>query len=189
MSRVKSFIWLCLIGYSSILFASDKQQLGLWYTGSNPDYKPFQTEHGVAVSYDYFNDASLMFKFKHNDTDFLGSGPEVGGVSFTSWTELGAGYQLNSILNGLYVYASYTSVQSDQGDFNGPGIHVGYNVQLTQNIDARIQVGQIDTNFFDVQLEGQLNYQFSDSFAVSFALRDHHDWDHTSYQVGALYRF
>ena len=168
---------------------SAKNQLGLWYSGANPDYKPYPTEHGLAISLESQLDNKFFVRLKHDTTEFLGSGPEVGGEQFNSWTEVGVGYALNDWLKGLYTYVSYTSVDGESETIDGPGVHLGYQWQWNKQWSSRIQVGHLDTEIDDIQLEGQLNYQFADSFQLSIALQDHSDWDYTFYKVGVLYRF
>jgi hypothetical protein len=173
---------------ASFTYAQTQNQVGLWYTGANPDYKPFKTKHGLALTYERAFRQDYFARLYFNETDFTASGPEVGFENITSWTELGFGVE-HDILPGLYSYYSYTDVQSEDTSFDGFGIHVGYRWHWNQEWHSLIQVGHLDTGFSDIQLIGKLNYQFHPSASFSLAIKDHADWDLTSYEAGVVYRF
>jgi len=174
--------------FCSKLLATDSE-VGLWYTGANPDYKPFESEYGFAFTISSQYDSGLFSKLLHNDTDFRASGPEVGGVQIQSWTEVGMGYTFPEQWGNFYSYLSYSSIDSALTSYSGLGIHLGYEKHWSKSWRGLIQFGYIDTDFHDFQLEGQLFYQLNDDFSVNLGLRDYHDWDYTSYEAGITYYF
>ena len=163
-------------------------EIGIWHSSANPDWKPFDTGTGWAITYKHDVSDALFARVNYYDTSFRASGPEVGQTEVNNWTEYGLGYSLDSFFNGLYVYGSYTDVSAASGPLNGPGIHIGYFYQFAEHWSGFIQVGQIDTGFFDVQLEFQMHYQLSDNLNLALGLRDHHDWDMTNYHVGVVWQ-
>ena len=161
-------------------------EAGLWYTGANPDFKPFSTEYGFGITlYEPISDDAAI-TLLHNETDFNPSGPLVGRLQVDSWTELAYQYALDS---NFYVSATYTTVATNAETLDGLGIHIGYQFDWSDALSSTIQFGQIDTSFKDYQLVGALNYQLADNVEIAFKLRDYHDWDFTAYEAGLIYSF
>lgn len=182
----RSLIILLTICFHHSIVATE---LGVWHSSANPDWKPFDTGTGWAVTFKYDVTDDFFTRVNYYDTSFRASGPEVGFVEVNNWTEYGLGYSLDALLDGLYVYGSYTDVSTIDGALDGPGIHVGYFYEFADDWSGFLQVGQIDTGFFDVQLEFQLQYQLTNNLNLALGLRDHHDWDMTNYHVGVVWEF
>lgn len=161
-------------------------EIGLWYTGANPDYKPFSTDYGFGLTWEQSLTDTSSLSLLYNETDFNPSGPVVGRLIVKSWTELAYRHQLDG---DFYIAGSYTSADTTGGTYDGLGIHVGHSIQWTKHLSSKIQVGHIDTKFSDYQLEGSLTYQLSDDIKVALKLRDFHEWDYTAYEAGFLYSF
>ena len=186
MTQIRFFALLLFFISHSVISASS---IGIWHSSANPDWKPFDTGTGWAATLDYDVTENLFARVNYYDTSFRASGPEVGRREVNNWSEYGLGYSLGAIFDGLYVYASYTDVSTINGALDGPGIHLGYRYKFAEDWSGFIQVGQIDTGFFDVQLEVQLQYQITEDLNLAVGLRDHHDWDMTNYHVGLSWDF
>lgn len=184
-----ALLWLVLLT-GQLLAQESALSAGIWYTGANPDFKPFETGYGFAANLEYQTESQFFGRLEIDMTEFRASGPEVGRTEVSDWLEYGIGYQLDSLLKGLYIYASYTDVSATgRDDLHGTGIHLGYQWHWSEKLSSSFQVGQIDTGFFDVQMQVRLNYHLDDNLSVGLRLRDHHDWDLTSYQLGISYQF
>ena len=178
-----------LLLVSSLSISSQASEIGLWYSAANPDFKPFDTEYGWALTLEHDVTDDWFVKFNHYDSDFQASGPRVGGLRVDYWQEVGAGYNLDHLFENLYVYASYTQISTTGEDLDGPAIHLGYRTEFSKEWSGFIQVGQLDTGFFDIQLEIQMQYQLNDALCIAFGLRDHHKWDMTNYHLGVKWQF
>ena len=174
---------------SCMPFSTAASEIGFWYSAANPDFKPFDTEYGWALTLEHDVSEDWFVRFNHYDTNFQASGPRVGGVRVEYWQEFGAGYNLDNLIENLYVYASYSEISTTGESLDGPAIHLGYRTQWSKEWSGFVQVGQLDTGFFDVQLEAQLQYQLNDAFSVAIGLRDHHKWDMTNYHLGVKWQF
>lgn len=161
-------------------------ELGFWYTGANPDYKPFSTDYNFGLTWEQQLTDDSAFSLMYNDTDFNPSGPVVGSIRVNSWVEVGYEYFL---AEDLYVMASYTTVDTTRGTEDGFGIHIGYDIDWTDSLYSSLQFGLIDTGFSDYQLIGSLNYELTEQFEIAFKLRDYHEWDYTSYEFGVIFSF
>ncbi len=186
MKPIHLFILLVLCCLSAPVTASI---IGLWYSAANPDYKPFETGYGWAITLEQYLSDDWQLKYNHYETDFPGSGPEVSGIDIETWQEFGVAYDLDEVLEGLYLYASYTEVTATDQSLTGPGYHIGYRLHWSNGWSGFIQVGEVDTGFFDIQLEAQAQYQWTKNLSLAIGLRDHHKWDMTNYHLGLKWQF
>jgi len=178
---------LCCLFMSGSLFA--ETQLELMYSASNPDYKPYKSTSGTAISgqFDFSNGLFLSGYF--NETDFPGSGPKVRQFNVESWTEVGVGYTFDHEWGEFYSLITIESVDTQTKTFDGYGAHFGYRNQFSEQLTGVIQLGHIDTDFGDWQLIGKLYYQVSDNIALTLGIRDYDSWDYTNYETGIVFRF
>ena len=182
MKRTLLTVYLvCITSFFTL--TTKASEIGLWYTGANPDFKPFSTDYGFGLTLEYELTEEGALHLLYNETDFNPSGPIVGLIQVNSWTELA--YQ-HLLTDDFYIMASYTSVATTGETLDGFGLHVGYHFQWSDVLSANIQFGQIDTTF---KLQGTLSYTLIDNLQLAFKLRDYHDWDYTAYEAGIVYNF
>jgi len=183
---IKAFVLLCLLT-THCTFAEN--HFSLLYTGANPDYKPFKSTYGYAVAGEYNFENGLFVSGFYNDTDFMASGPEVGGVNVKSWTEVGVGYAFDHEWGQFYSLITFESIDAEHNTYEGAGAHFGYRNNFAENWTGIMQFGYLDTEFHDFQMQGKLIYNLTNNLALSLGLRDYHDWDYTSYEAGIRYQF
>ena len=183
----KKIITLCCLLLNIQLIADT--ELAVLYTGSNPDYKPFDSGYGYTISGQYDFENGLFLSGFYDATDFKASGPEVGSVNVEDWLQTGIGFQFENGYGHFYSLITYDSISAINHSYDGFGAHFGYLFNLTEKLEGTVQVGYINTGFDDIQLEGRLNYHLTDSFLITLRLRDYDVWDMTSYGGGFIYRF
>ena len=71
MKCLKSVLILIIVVSTQFVVANN--QLGVWYSGANPDFKPYPTEHGLALSLISGLGDNVFVRVHHDTTDFLGS--------------------------------------------------------------------------------------------------------------------
>ena len=183
---MKTLLLLALI-LPTTLFADS--QFAVLYTAANPDYSPFDDGHGFSIKAEYDFDNGLFLTGFYNGTDFRASGPEVGNLHIDSWLETGIGYSFDHRWGTFYSLITFEKITADSQTLEGFGAHFGYRKDFSQDWNAILQFGHIDTEFHDYQLELMVNYKLADNFSITVGLRDYADWDYTSYEAGFIYRF
>jgi len=169
-------------------------QIEVLYSANNPDYKPFHTPYGTAFSGQYNFENGLFLSGYYTDNAFFPSGPYAGNNKVKTWSEIGIGFAFSddyfSADKGTF-YSLITSeiVDLETGSKNGFGAHFGYLYDFSDRWKGVIQLGRIETDFYDWQLIGKLYYKISDQFQLTFHLRDYDKWDYTNYEAGIVYHF
>lgn len=163
--------------------------LELMFSVTNPDYKPFQSEEGVAFNGAYSFDNGLFISGYYNATDFTASGPEVGGETVKSWAEAGVGYAFDSQWGHYYSLITLESIDTENKTYDGYGAHFGYRNDFAEDWSGTLQFGYIDTGFDDWQLLVKLYYDISDRVDLTLGIRDYHLWDMTNYEAGIKFKF
>ena len=164
-------------------------EVSIVYSVANPDYKPFESTGGYAISGQFYFDNGLFLSGYFNETDFKASGPYVGNVDVESWAELGVGFSFDHEIGKFYSLITVESIDTAQKVYDGYGVHIGYVKNLTHNWKVVAQAGYLDTNFDDWQLMGQIDYALSDVFSLTIGIRDYDSWDYTNYEAGVVFRF
>ncbi|PCJ50944.1 MAG: hypothetical protein COA74_00280 [Gammaproteobacteria bacterium] len=172
---------------SSTLFADS--EISILYSSANPDYKPFESTFGYALSGQFNFENGLFVSGYFNETDFKASGPFVGNVDVTSWSEVGIGYSFAHKWGQFYSLITFEKIDTEFKTFDGYGAHFGYRNDFAKDWTGVIQLGYIDTDFTDWQLIGKLFYSVSDTLSLTFGIRDYDNWDYTNYEAGVVFRF
>ncbi len=190
--KILKNLLLCVTAISSSLLADT--EIAIMYGAANPDYKPFETTYDYSISGRYEFENGLFLNGYYSETDFLPSGPYVGGTRVSNWQEVGLGFTFNHEWGEFYSLLSIEDIETQVDTIDGYGAHFGYNNQFAQDWKATMQLGRIKTTLddwqlYDWQLLGKLNYQVSDNLSLTFALRDYDKWDYTNYEAGVIFHF
>lgn len=184
--------WLPILIISSLFISNSlvaQDQIELLFTGANPDYKPFESTYGYSITGEYDFSSGLFLSGFYNETNFLASGSKVGNVNVQSWLETGIGYAFDHEWGQFYSLLTFESIAAEHRTYEGFGAHFGYRKDWATNWSTVLQLGYLDTDFHDFQLQAKVNYKIADNFAITVGLRDYANWDYTSYEAGLVYRY
>lgn len=166
-----------------------ESEIVLLYSAANPDYKPFESTFGIAISGEWAFNNGLFLSGYHSNTNFKPGGPDAGGATVKSWTEIGLGYSFHSQWGDFYSLLTLENIEAINKTFKGYGAHFGYRNNFADDWSALLQLGYIDTEFKDWQLVAKLQYDVTKNIGLTLRLRDYDKWDHTIYEAGIVFKF
>ena len=77
-------------------------EVSIVYSVANPDYKPFESTGGDAISGQFYFDNGLFLRRYFNETDFKATGPYVGHAAVERGAEIGVGFSFEHEVGKFY---------------------------------------------------------------------------------------
>ena len=160
------------VNYKAEFDLNDSWSLVLNYTDSVYNSAP-DTKHG-----------KLLFN------DKLSAVNSQGAIEF--WKDLGS-YSLGISHNQISLQHNYRTptelISVPEKHYEGFGIHLRKDYQLTDKLNCRIEVAIIDRFITDLKLTADIKYQLSEQYELVFTMHDWERWNSSQYLMGIRYNF